>query len=289
MNRFSLYLLGALAFIVLLVATGAVFTVHQTKQALVLQFGQIEREVKEPGLNFKIPFVQNVVYYDNRTLDIDPPPFEVLLTDKKRINVDAYARYRIISPSLYYQRIQNEARLRDRFGKTTNAALQRVLATVSLDDVLSPRRNEIMAQIEREVSEQAVSFGIEVVDVRIGRTDLPPQTSQAVFSRMRTEREREARELRAEGNEIAQVIRAGADKERTLLIATAEKQNQILRGQGEANRTRILARAFTEDEEFFLFYRALQAYRASLATQDTTLLLSPNSAFFQYFSDPNGR
>ena len=274
-------LIGA-GIIALGVLLGAFFTVHQTKQALVLQFGEVKRVISTPGLKFKIPFIQNVIYYDNRTLDLDPPPFEVLLTDKKRINVDAYARYRIVDPKLYYQRIRTESRLRDRFGKNVNAALRRVIATVPLNDLLSPRRDSIMLQIEQGVSQQARSFGIEVIDVRIGRTDLPEQTSQAVFNRMRTEREREARELRAEGNEIAQKIRAEANKERTILLAEARRKSEILRGEGEATRNEVLGSAYGENPDFFEFYKSLQEYERSLSA-DTSLVLTPDSDFFRYF------
>ena len=269
----------------LILLYASAFTVHQTSQALVLQFGEVKRQVTEPGLDFRIPFIQNVVYYDNRTLAMDPPSFEVLLTDKKRINIDAYVRYKIVDAGRFYQRIRTETVLKDRFGKSVNAALQRVIASVSLTELLSPARESVMAQIEAEATEQSRTFGVEVVDVRIGRTDLPEQTSQAVFSRMRTEREREARELRAEGAEIAQKIRAQADKEKVVIIANAQREASILRGEGEAQQNQILGEAFSQDPEFFLFYRSLQQYSESLGGENTTLVLSPESDFFRFFED----
>ena len=282
----SVFLL-LLAGLLLLSAVGALltlFTVQQTEQVLIVRFGEVRREIFTPGLRVKVPLIDNIVTYDKRTLDIDPPPFEVLLTDKKRIAIDAFARYRIVQPKIYYQRIRNETRLRDRFGKNINAALQRVIATVSLDTVLSSQREMIMNEIREEVRKSAESFGVEVIDVRIGRTDLPEDTSQAVFERMRTEREREARELRAQGNESARKIRAQADKEKEIILANATRQSSILRGKGEAARNRLLGRAFSRDPAFFEFNKSLEVYRKSIEGGDTTIILSPDSEFFRYFN-----
>jgi membrane protease subunit HflC len=267
---------------VLLVAN-ALFTVHQTKFAIVLQFGEAKRVVKEPGLAFKIPFVQNVEFYDKRTLDLDPPPFQVLLTDKKWIVIDAYARYRIVDPLQFFRRVKSEVVLRDRFGQIINSSLRRVIATVPLRDVLSDKRDDIMGEIQQAVTAQAESFGIKVVDLRIGRTEYPDQTRESVFNRMRTERQREARELRAQGNEEAQKIRAKADLEKTILIANAERTAQILRGEGEGGRNRILGEAFSKDPEFFDFHKSLAEYQENLVDSDTTMVLSPDSDFFRYF------
>ena len=273
--------------ITLIVINGSLFTVRQTEQALVLQFGEVRNVITKPGLKFKLPFIQNVVTYDNRILPIDPPQFEVLLTDKKRINVDAYARYRIIDAAAFYQRVRTEALLTDRFGKNSNAALQRVLASVSLTDMLSEKRDNVMEQIEGELQEQAATFGIELVDIRIGRTDLPSQTSEAVFNRMRTEREREARELRAQGEEASKKIRAQADKERTIILADAKSQSSILLGDGEAQSNRILGAAYGRDPAFFAFYKSLQEYERALANPETTLIISPDSEFFNFFGKSN--
>ena len=277
------FLAGIIGVITIIVGTGALFTVKETEQVLVLQFGEVRRAITEPGLNIKIPMIQNIIRYDNRILPIDPPQFEVLLTDKKRVNVDAYARYRIIDASEFYQRVRTETLLTDRFGKNANAALQRVLATVSLTDMLSENRDNVMQQIEEELQSQAKTFGIELIDIRIGRTDLPSQTSEAVFNRMRTEREREARELRAQGEEASRKIRAQADKERTIILADAKSRSNILIGDGEAQRNVILGNAYGRDPRFFAFYKSLEEYERALATEDTTFVISPDSEFFDFF------
>lgn len=279
----KLLVLGIVVVVLVIAGANALFTVHQTKQAIVLQFGEAKRVIKEPGLAVKIPVIQETVFYDNRVLDLDPPSFEVLLTDKKRIIIDAYARYQIIDPLQFFRRVRTEATLRDRFGKIINSSLRRVIATVPLRDVLSEKRDDIMAQIQAVVAGPAESFGIKIVDVRIGRTELPTQTRQSVFSRMRTEREREARELRAEGGEEAQKIRAQADLERTVLIADAERQAQILRGEGEGGRNRILGESYGQDPAFFDFYKSLAEYQKNLVDSDTTMVLSPDSEFFRFF------
>jgi membrane protease subunit HflC len=291
----KMIVLGVVVVALGVVATSALFTVHQTQQAIVLQFGEWKRTIKEPGLAFKIPFVQNVKFYDNRILDLDPPSFEVLLTDKKRIIVDAYARYRIVDPKKILERVGTESVLRDRFGKIINSSLRRVIATVSLRDLLSDKRNDIMGTIQAVVSQSAESFGVQIVDIRIGRTELPTQTRQSVFDRMRTEREREARELRAEGGEEARKIRAKADLEKTVLLAEAERQAQILRGEGEGGRNKILGEAYSQDPAFFDFYKSLAEYRKNLVDSETTMVLSPDSEFFRFFDNdaavpkPKGR
>ena len=283
MMRNKLFVLGVVVVVLGLLAANALFVVHQTQQAIVLQFGEAKRVVKEPGLSYKIPILQNVVFYDRRILDLDPPAFEVLLTDKKRIIIDAYARYKIVNPLLFFQRIKTEAVLRDRFGRIINSSLRRVIARVPLTDVLSDKRENIMADIEAAVTGQADSFGINLVDLRIGRTEYPPATRQSVFDRMRTERQREARELRAEGGEEARKIRAGADLEKTILLADAERKAQILRGEGEGGRNRILGQAFSKDPTFFDFYKSLAEYQKNLVDSDTTMVLSPDSEFFRFF------
>jgi len=255
---------------------------------VVLQFGKPVRVILEPGLNWKVPFIQNVLLYDRRTLDLDPPAFELLLTDKKRIKVDAFARYRIVDPLKFLQVVVNETTARNRLSNLVNSSLRRVIAKTSLAKLLSPARAGLMEQIQTEVAAKTKAFGIRIVDIRIGRTDLPPQTSQAVFNRMRTERERQARELRAEGKEIAQKIRATADRDKTVILATAKRKSEQLRGEGDAQRTLILAKAYGKDPEFFLFYRSLREYERSLTGADTTMVLSPDSDFFRYFNSANG-
>jgi len=267
----------------LLLMANSVYSVHQTRYAIVLQFGEAKRVEKQPGLHFKIPFIQSVDFYDNRTLDLDPPPFQVLLTDKKWILIDAYARYRIVDPLQFYRRVKTETDLRARFGQIINSSLRRVIATVPLGDALSDKRDEIMGKIQLAVTAQAESYGIKVVDLRIGRTEYPDTTRESVFNRMRSERQREARELRAEGNEEAQKIRAKADLLRTVLLAEAERKSLILRGKGEAARNRILGQAFSKDVSFFEFYKSLSEYEKNLVGSNTTMVMSPDSDFFRFF------
>ena len=278
---------GALALAALVVVSQTLFTVHETQQAIVLQFGDPRAVKDKPGLHWKVPFVQNVTFYEKRTLDLDPPPFEVLLTDKKRINVDAFARYRIVNALEFFKTVQNEIGARDRLAALVNPALRAVIARVSLKEVLSAKRTDLMEQIQKDIEADALRFGIKIVDIRIGRTDLPEQTSQAVFNRMRTERERQAREARAEGKEIAQKIRAQADKERTVILANAERDAQIQRGQGEAGRNNILGQAYGRDPQFFAFYKSLEQYQKALIGNDTTMVLSPDSEFFRFFNNFN--
>jgi membrane protease subunit HflC len=277
MSKNKLVILVIFVVAIGIVALQTFFTVHQTQQAIVLQFGEPKHVIREPGLNWKIPFIQNVQYYDRRTLDLDPPPIEVLLTDKKRINVDAFARYQIINPLLYFQRVTTESTARDRLGKLINPALRSVIAKVSLKEVLSSKRAGLMELIQKEVDGDAKRLGIKVVDIRIGRTDLPEETSQAVYNRMR-----------AEGKEMAQKIRAGADKTRTVLLANAERDAQIFRGEGEAKRNNILGKAYGKDPEFFAFFKSLEQYEKALIGNDTTMVLSPDSEFFRYFGNLHG-
>ena len=268
---------------ILFLGYNTLFTVKQTEQVIILQFGDPKKVIKKPGLSWKIPFIQNVVSYDNRVLDLDPPEFEVLLTDKKRINIDAFARYQIVDPLKFYQRVKREANLRDVFGKSLNAGVRRVIATVSLSELLSDKRVDSMNKIAEEISFQAESLGIKVIDVRIGRTNLPSTTAQAVYNRMRTEREREAREARAEGNEIAQKIRAKADYDTTVILAKAEYKAEVLRGEGEALKNSILADAYGKDPKFFEFYKSMQNYsKALMGEGETTIVISPDSEFFKY-------
>lgn len=274
------------ALLVVLSLVGAsffLFSVHQTQQVLVLQFNKVDRVITEPGLNFKWPFAETVVYLDKRILDLDPPVVQVPLVDKKRINVDAYMRYRIIDPVKFYQSVRSEVGFQDRFGRLINASLQQTIARVSLSDLLSDKRDDIMKQVRAEADSAAPGYGVEIIDVRIGRTDLPVEISQNVYNRMRTEREREARELRAEGTEEAQKIRARADREKTVLLAEAQRTSEILRGEGEAQRITILADAYGRDESFFDFYKSMQEYRKSLGGDSTSMVLSPDSDFFRFF------
>jgi membrane protease subunit HflC len=263
------------------------FTVHQAQQAIVLQFGEPRREVKEPGLHFKVPFVQNVIYFDKRLLDFDAEAQEVIMLDQRRMVVDAFARYRIVNPLLFFQTVGTEANMRARLGAIVNASLRNVLGSVPFSAVLSNRRSELMRQISDLVVREATPFGVEIEDVRIMRADLHPDNSPAIYARMQTEREREARQERAQGAEAAQRIRAEAERDRTVLLAEAQRQAQVLRGQGDAEATAIFAEAFKQDPQFYSFYRSLQAYRQAIG-EGTTLVLTPESEFFRYFRDMNG-
>ena len=284
----KLLVFGILAIAAGIVAAGSVFTVQQTQQAIVLQFGEPKRVIKEPGLAFKIPAIQDVLFYETRILDIDPPSFEMFLADRKRIIVDVYARYRIVNPLAFFRRVTTEAALRDRFSKIINSSVRRVIATVVLSDLLSGKREDIMGTIQNVVSGSAKSFGIQIVDIRIGRTELPPQIRQAVYARMKTEREREAHQLRAEGRENAQKIRAKADLAKTILLADAERQAKILRGEGEAGRTRILGIAFRKGPDFFDLSKSLDVYRESFVNTGTMMVISPHSEFFRFFNNEDG-
>ncbi len=284
MNRRAFLILGILAIVLGIVVSSAAFTVHQTTQAIVMQFGNPKRVVTDSGLHWKLPFIQDVLYYEKRVLNLDPPVESILLSDQKRILVDAFARYRIIDPLLFFQRVRTEAGVRQRLGPIVNASLRGILGNVTLASVLSEERNEIMHLIRASVNNEAGRFGIEMVDVRIGRADFPEQISQAVYGRMKSEREREAAEFRAQGFEQSQRIRAGADREATVIVAEAKREAEIERGRGEATRTRVLNDAFGQDQDFFNFYRSMQAYEAALSGDSTYMVLSPDSEFFDFFS-----
>ncbi|KJS37673.1 MAG: membrane protein, partial [Rhodospirillaceae bacterium BRH_c57] len=262
---------------------GSLYTVHQTQQALVLQFGNVVREVKEPGLHFKVPFIQNVEYYDNRILALNPPSQEVPLIDQKRIIVDSFLRYQIVAPLEFFKTVRNELALRDRFGAILNSVVRDTLGESDLQDLLTERRAEVMQTITNTVRERAAGFGINVVDVRIGRTDLPQETSQSVFNRMRSSRIAEAAQLRAQGEELKSRIEAEANRDRTIIMAEAERTAEILRGEGDAQRNAVLGEAYGQDPEFFRFYRSMEAYREALG-EGTTMVLSPTSEFFRYFN-----
>ncbi len=288
MNRGVLIGLAVVAVAVLFVGWNSAFTVHQTKQALVLQLGNPIRPVFKAGLHFKLPFIQNVEYYDKRVLDLDPPIQQVILEDKKRIDVDSFARYRIVDPLKFRTRAVTIDNFQQVFGGRLNSAVRSAVAKVGLADMVAGKREQVMQHIAGLLKDQGPEFGVEVVDVRIGRTDLPEDISNDVYNRMRSEREREANLLRAEGEEIKQTVTAMADREKTVILAEANRQAQILHGQGDAERNRILGDAYGTDPEFFAFYRSMEAYRAALGDDDTTMVLSPDSEFFRFFGDMTG-
>ncbi len=282
MNKPVLAILGVVIAVVGIVAYSAAFTVHQTQQALILQFGNPIRTIPDPGLHFKMPFIQNVEYYDRRILDLDPPVQEVILADQKRVNVDAFARYKIVDPLEFRKRAVTDLNFRQLFGNRLNASIRAEIGKILLGDMLTEKRAQVMDIISRQMKAQAAEFGTEVVDVRIGRTDLPEETAQAVYNRMRSDRVADAAKLRAEGEEQKLKIQALADRDRTIILAEAQRQSEILRGQGEGERNRILAEAFGKDPEFFDFYRSMEAYGEALG-EGTTMVLTPDSEFFRFF------
>jgi membrane protease subunit HflC len=287
MNRPILIVLGVVAIALVVVASSALFIVHQTQTAIVLQFGNPVRVEREPGIKVKMPFIQDVTYYDKRILDLDPPAQEVILSDQKRINVDAFARFRIVDPLEFRRRAGTLATFRQVFGGRLNSAIRSEVAKVDLQDMLTGRRVDVMDRIKDAVAGVAPEFGVEVVDVRIGRTDLPDATSQAVYNRMRSSRVAQAAQLRAEGEELKAKIQADADRQRTVIIADAQRTSQTLRGEGEGIRTQTLNRAFGKDPAFFELYRTLEAYEGALS-EGTTMILTPDSEFFRYFGGSTG-
>ena len=277
----SLALIGGIAVVVLILIYTTFFTVRQTEIALVLEFGKPIRVIDKPGLQFKLPY-QNVVSYDRRILDFEPPAEEVNASDQKRLVVDTYARFKIVDPLLFFQSVLTEQAADTRLASIISASLRRVIGSADLQAVISVQRASIMRQIRDEVNAQAKGFGIDVIDVRLRRADLPEGNGQAVYERMKAERQREAAQYRAQGAQQAQQIRADADRQRVEILADAQKQAQILRGQGDADSIKIYADAYGSDPNFFAFYRSLQAYREGLTGQGTTLVLAPDGEFFKY-------
>jgi membrane protease subunit HflC len=280
---------AALILVALIVAYGTLFTVYQTRQALVVRLGQPIRVVTEPGLNFKIPLIDTVIPVDKRILDLENPAQEVIASDQKRLVVDAFARYRIKDPLKFYQSVGTVEGANSRLSTLLNSALRRVLGEATLTQVVRDQREQLMGRVREQLEGEAQNFGISIVDVRIRRADLPEQNSQAVYQRMQTERQREAQEFRSQGTQRAQEIRARADREVTVLLAEAQSKGEQTRGEGDAERNRIFADAFGRDPEFFSFYRSMQAYEAGLRPNDTRMVLKPDSEFFRYFGDPSGK
>ena len=283
--RMSINLIIGIVVVVLgLVAYGTLFTVDQTQQAIVMQFGEPKRVISEPGLAWKLPLIQNVQYYESRVLNLDPPPENILLSDQKRLIVDVFARYKIADPLKFFQTVRTEDTARNRLGIIVNGRLRQILGNSTLSSVLSDERTKILQDLKESVDQETQRFGIALVDVRIRRADLPDETRESVYNRMRSEREREAAEFRAQGFEQAQRIKASADREATVIKAEADRESSILRGQGEGRRTEILNNAYGQDPDFFNFYRSMQAYSASLSAESTYMVLSPDSEFFSFFN-----
>jgi modulator of FtsH protease HflC len=282
-------LIAALIIVLLLLAYATLFTVPQTRQALVVRLGQPIRVVTEPGLNYKIPLIDSVISIDKRILDLENPAQELFASDQKRLVVDAFARYRIVDPLKFYQAVGSVEGANSRLSSLLNSALRNVLAKAELIQVVRDQREQLMARVRDQLDSEARAFGISIVDVRIRRADLPPENSQAVYQRMQTERQRQAQESRSKGNQEAQEIRAKADRDVTVILAEAQSKGEQTRGEGDSERNRIFAEAFGQDPEFFSFYRSMQAYEAGLRSNDTRMLLKPDSDFFRYFSDPSGK
>ena len=282
---FSIALIGLIVFGLY----GALFTVNQTQQALVLQFGEPKRTIQEPGLAFKMPFIQDVVYYEKRVLSLIPQDAEeVILSDQKSLQVDAYARYQISDPLLFYQTVRNELGARGRLEAIIDSSVRRALGRETLASILTGQRNDITRSIGDEVNASVASLGIKIIDVRLRRADYPEATSQNIFNRMKSEREREAKEFRATGEEEAQKIRADAEKTRTVIISEAQRTAQETRGAGDAEAIRTYAESFGQDAEFFSFYRSMEAYRNAMGKSGTSMVLSPSSSFFRFFKDKDG-
>jgi membrane protease subunit HflC len=274
----------------------SMFIVHVNEQAVVLTFGSPEQVINQPGgkygpgLYFRIPLVQTVDYFDKRILDLDTPSYEVNALDQKRLNVDAFARYRITDPLLFYQSVRSERGVQDRLKPIIESSLRRVLGGATFQEIVRDKREDLMKRIAKQVNEDGKEFGLEVVDVRIKRADLPEQNQKNVFERMRAERQREAAEIRAEGTGASSKIKADADRQVTVIKAEAMREAERIRGDGDAERNRIFAEAYNRDPDFFAFYRSMQAYEAGMKSgeTETRMLLSPDSEFFKYFNNPNG-
>ena len=289
MNRTALTFVLVLFGLIAVLGYLTLFTVSQTQQAIVLEFGKPKRIITEPGLQYKIPFIQNVEFFDKRILDIDTASQEVIASDQKRLVVDAFARYKIVDPLLFYQSLGDERVANSRLGFILESSLRRVLGSASFQSVVRDKREELMKTIASQVNQEATPFGVNIVDVRIKRVDLPEANMQAIYRRMQTERQRQAAEFRAEGEGASRRIRGTADREVTVIKADATGEAERIRGEGDAEKNRIYAEAFGQDPDFFAFYRSMQAYEAGLKSKDTRFLLKPDSNFFRYFGDPTGK
>ena len=282
-GRIVPWAIGAL--VLLVVVSSTLFTVDQTEQALVVRFGEVVRQITKPGLNVKWPFIEDAVVFDNRILNLDPPPATLTLSDQKRLVIDAFTRWRITDPLLFYKALHTEENAETRLSNLINGSMQDVMGKVTLPDLLTEKRDTVMHSVREMVNGAVKPFGVTIVDIRIGQAILPQQTLDSVYARMASERKREAASYRAGGEQKSQEIRAKADAERTVIISGAEKDSQDIRGAGDEKAIEIYADAAKLDPDFYVFYRSLQAYRTALPGDNTTYVLSPNSEFFRYFGD----
>lgn len=280
MNKKSIGILLVL-FIAIVFANSTFFVVEQVEQAIVFQFGEPVIVIKYPGLKVKVPFIQDVQYFDTRLQEINTEDKEVIASDQKRLIINAFVKYKIVNPLLYYTTVRDENGFKNRFSTILDSSLRQVIGEVPLNSLLSDKRGDVMEKIQDVVDSKASQFGVEIVDVRITRSDLPQANSNAIYKRMQTDREREAREIRAEGDEMAQKIRANTDKERVFLISEAKRKSEIIMGEGDAEANKIYARSYSKDPDFYDFYRSMQAYRNSLNNKNTKMIISPDSEFFR--------
>lgn len=285
MNEGKILTFAIAGLVTLVLVTTSVFTVQENQQVLVTRFGNPKDQIANPGLHFKLSFLDQAMVFEKRILNVDPPAEEVLLADQKRLLVDSFARYKITDILKFFQTLSTEDRAQTRLYTIINSAVRSEMGKATLQDILSKKRDVLMENIQNTVNLEAKRFGIEVVDVRIVRADLPEQVTQATFDRMRSERSREAQEARAEGEQLSLEIKSKADKDRTILLAEAQRDAETLRGEGDKAAIEIYGKAFNQDPKFYAFYRSLEAYKKSLANDGTTLLLSPDSDFLKYFKN----
>lgn len=285
-KSFRKFLFGFL--VLFIVVLNTVFTVDQRRQAVVLQFGDPVRLIKTPGLKFKMPFLQNVIFFDNRILNLAVQEQEVIASDQKRLIINAFAKYRIVDPLKFYTTVRNLYGINARLGAILDSSLRQIIGEIPLNDLLTDSRSEVMSKIKSVVSRESEIFGVEIIDVRIVRGDLPKENSKAIFARMQTEREKEAREIRAKGGEESKKIRAEAEKQRSILLAEAKKNSNIIKGDGDAMATKIYADSYRVDPEFAYFYLSMEAYKQSLKAENTKMVISPDGEFFNYLREPNG-
>ena len=290
MNDMKLILAGIVVLVIGIAGFSAVFTVNEREQALVLQLGKVKRLVSEPGMHFKVPWpMENVVYYDKRVLDYDAKAEEIPTRDQKQIVVDAFARYRIVDPLLFFQRVTNELGMSSRLDKIITANLRAVFGERTLDVFMTPERSALMRSIANRVKKEGESFGIDVIDVRLRHVDLPEENSQAILGRMQTQREQEARRIRAEGDKESRRIRAEADKTATIIVAKADRQSEIYRGEGDAKAQGIYNKAYGQDREFFDFWVSMQALSEGLTGETTRYVGPPSGDFFRFFGSIDGK
>lgn len=282
MNR-TVIIVGGILAVLLIVLSSAAFTVRETQQVLIRQFGEVQRIVGDPGLHFKIPFIQNATYFDKRVLDFDAEREEIPTLDQKQLVVDAFARYRIVDPLQFYQAVGNEQGYRAQLSQILSNALRSQIGSITLSTVLTEKRADLMDRITNVVDEESRNLGVEVIDVRLKRVDLPEENSQAIFRRMQTQREQEARRIRAEGDKEARRIRADADKQQRVIVSEARREAEILRGEGDAEAQNLYNKAYTQDVAFFDFWRSMQAMQKGLSPETTTLVGPPDSDFFRFF------